>query len=242
MLPQTITCSINSVDSYNQDTRKILLDIPNGRNFNFRAGQYLEVVLPNKKCPFSIANSPSLENQIELHIRPTPESEDSVAIEKILDNADKIQIEGPFGDCFIDAVPKNTLILIAASTGISQMKSIVEYLEPTGFVNPVYLYWGVVSESDLYLSELCEFWKSKYRNFHFVPIVSEPSSSPDWKGRTGLVGKEALGDFEDVSNVTVYVSGGSGMVYATLDAFTERGMPEVNMHSDIFSFSPRSKS
>ena len=53
---------------------------------------------------------------------------------------------------------------------------------------------------------------------------------------------EALDDFEDVSNVTVYVSGGSGMVYATLDAFTERGMPEVNMHSDIFSFSPRSKS
>ena len=28
------------------------------------------------------------------------------------------------------------------------------------------------------------------------------------------------------------------MVYATLDAFVERGMPQAGMHSDIFSFAP----
>ena len=71
--------------------------------------------------------------------------------------------------------------------------------------------------------------------------ASDPASSPDWKGRTGLVGHAVLEDFADLGNVTVYVSGGPAMVYATLDAFVERGMPEDRMHSDIFSYAPRDK-
>jgi CDP-4-dehydro-6-deoxyglucose reductase len=159
-----------------------------------------------------------------------------------LDNAREIEIEAPLGDCFLTTPPDNTLILIAASTGITQMKSIIEYLEPDGFKHPVHLYWGVVCDQDLYLASLCKSWESKHRNFRFVPVVSEPDTSPDWTGRTGLVGVEALKDFEDVSDVTVYVSGGPGMVYATLDAFVECGMPQADMHSDIFSFAPRAHS
>ena len=242
MSANSVTCSINSIEYYNQDTRRILLDVPPENNISFRAGQYLQMVLPDRKCPFSIANSPHLKNQIELHIRPTPDSEDSTVIEELLDNAREIKIEAPLGDCFMTSPPDNTLILVAASTGITQMKSIIEYLEPDGFKHTVHLYWGVVCDRDLYLASLCESWESNHSNFHFVPVVSEPDTSPNWAGRTGLVGVEALNDFEDVSDVTVYVSGGPGMVYATLDAFVERGMPQAGMHSDIFSFAPRPKS
>ena len=242
MPANSVTCSINSIEYYNRDTRRILLDVPPGNDIRFRAGQYLQMVLPHKKCPFSIASSPHLKNQIELHIRPTPDSEDSTVIEELLNNAREIEIEAPLGDCFLTTPPDNTLILIAASTGITQMKSIIEYLEPDGFKHPVHLYWGVVCDQDLYLASLCKSWESKHRNFRFVPVVSEPDTSPDWTGRTGLVGVEALKDFEDVSDVTVYVSGGPGMVYATLDAFVECGMPQADMHSDIFSFAPRAQS
>ena len=44
---------------------------------------------------------------------------------------------------------------------------------------------------------------------------------------------------DDVENVKVYISGGAGMVYATLDLFVDHGMPESNLHSDIFSYAPR---
>jgi CDP-4-dehydro-6-deoxyglucose reductase len=237
----SITCPISSIEYYNHDTRRVLLDLPPGENVSFSAGQYLQMVLPHKKCPFSIASSPHLQHQIELHIRPTAGSEDSAVIEALLDEAKAIEIEAPLGDCFMTSAPKNPLILIAASTGITQMKSIIEFLELEGLQHPVHLYWGVLSDSDLYLSDLCRSWEEKHSNFHFVPVVSEPDTSPNWTGRTGLVGEIALQDFDDVSDVTVYVSGGPGMVYATLDAFMDRGMPEANMYSDIFSFAPRSK-
>ncbi len=130
---------------------------------------------------------------------------------------------------------------MAASTGITQMKSIVEHLVPKGLRHPIYLYWGVPAAAQLYLNALCESWARHDENFHYIPVVSEPETSPDWKGRTGLVGQAVLEDFDDLSDVTVFVSGGPAMVYATLDAFVERGMPEANMLSDIFSYAPRSK-
>ncbi len=238
---KTLTCPIHSIENYNKDTRRVVLDLPADADIEFSAGQYLQLVLPEKKCPFSIASSPHLKNQLELHIRPTPGSDDSIMIEALLDDASELEIEAPLGDCFLSSRPENPLILLAASTGITQMKSIIEFLEPEGFEHPVYLYWGVLSDSDLYLSALCESWEAQHDNFTYTPVVSEPATSPNWQGKTGLVGEVALADLDDVSDVTVFVSGGPAMVYATLDAFVERGMPEGNMHSDIFSYAPRPK-
>ncbi len=236
---KTLRCAIDSIEFYNHDTRRIFLNIPPGESINYRAGQYLDMLLPDRKCPFSIASAPSLKNQIELHVRPTPDSDDSDAIEKLLDSAEYLDIEIPKGDCFLNRAPTGPLLLMAASTGVTQMKSIIEEIIPAGLLHPVYLYWGVVSDRDLYLNELCESWVRDHENFHYVPVVSDPDTSPDWKGKTGLVGEIALQDIKDVSRLTAYVSGGPGMVYATLDMFVEKGMPEENMFSDIFSYTPR---
>ncbi|MGI9322374.1 MAG: FAD-binding oxidoreductase, partial [Pseudomonadales bacterium] len=125
---KTLTCPIASIEYYNHDTRRVLLDLPDGESADFKAGQYLQLVLPHKKCPFSIASSPRITSQIELHVRPTPGSEDSVAIEKALDGATSLTVELPLGDCFITQTPTNPLLLLAASTGVTQMKSIIEFL------------------------------------------------------------------------------------------------------------------
>lgn len=235
-----ITCPIHAINYYNEDTRQILLKLPEGQLIDFKAGQYLEIVLPSgKKCPFSIASPPEIRDTIELHVKPTPDSSDSVEIESLLDKGEPLDLELPKGDCFLDAAPGNTLILLAASTGITQMKSIVEHLLPKGLDRPVWLYWGVPAAAHLYLDTLCRSWTEQDENFHYVPVVSEPDSSPEWKGRTGLVGEAALEDFADLADTTVFVSGGPAMVYATFDAFVERGMPAGNMFSDIFSYAPR---
>ena len=235
-------CKINSVKKYQGDTRKIVLSLLEGKNLEFFAGQYLQIVTPEKKFPFSIANSPKNQKQIELHIKPTPESEDSEIIESIIDASEVIEIEAPLGNCYVKKPTTNPVILLAASTGITQMKSIIEFLEPYGFEQETYLYWGVISSNDLYLDDLCKTWDEKYSNFHYIPVVSEPNKSLNWQGRIGLVGEAALLDLDDLTNISVYVSGSVGMVYATLDSFMDRGMPEENMFSDVFSFAPRLKS
>lgn len=232
-------CAIESIEYFNHDTRRVLLTLPTGANVEFKAGQYLNVVLPDKLCPFSIASPPSLKGKIELHIKPTPDSEDSVQIEQLLDDAISLEIELPTGDCFIETAPDKTLILMAASTGITQMKSIIEHLLANKLPQPTYLYWGVVADKDLYLADLCNTWEAMHAHFHFIPVVSEPTTSPEWQGRTGLVPDAVLEDFSNLENVSVIVGGSPGMVYATLDRFVASGMPEKNMTSDVFSYAPR---
>ena len=75
------------------------------------------------------------------------------------------------------------------------MKSIIEFILHQGVVQPIALYWGVVADSDLYMTDLCESW-AQHDLVTYVPVVSEPDTSPDWTGRTGLVGDVALGDFD----------------------------------------------
>ena len=234
---KVLKCPIVSIDRYNDDTRSVVLALP--EHVNFHAGQYLQIILPEKKLPFSIASAPQNRDSLELHIRPTPGSEDSEAVEALLDSSKILEIEMPLGDCYITNAPDHPLILIAASTGITQMKSIIEHLIEVGMTQSVYLYWGVLNDNDLYLADLCNLWARDFNNFYFVPVVSEPEKAPNWSGRTGLVGDAVLEDFKDLSNVTIIVSGGPNMVYATFDAFVNRGMPANNMKSDIFSYAPR---
>ena len=119
------------------------------------------------------------------------------------------------------------------------MKSILVYLKHIGHVGDIFLYWGVLSDSDLYLDELCKTWESENKNFKYIPVVSEPETSPNWKGRTGLVSDAVLQDFKNLQDLLLYVSGGPDMVYATRESFMPHGLITKNMLSDMFSYSPR---
>lgn len=234
------SCTIESIVDLNPNTQKLLLNLPDGETVDFKAGQYLDIILPlGEKCSFSIASPPAISNQLELHIRPTPGSADSEQIDELLRTAAVIAIEAPKGECYLETAPENSLILMAASTGISQMKSILEHIFARQLTHPVYLYWGVLVDDDLYMDESCRDWMEKISMFNYVPVVSEPENCPAWTGRTGLLPEAVLQDFPVLAEQTVYVGGGPGMVYATLDLFVERGMPEEQVHSDIFSIAPR---
>lgn len=236
---KTLDCPINAIERLSGDTRRVLLGLPPGEAASFKAGQYLKLLLGERALPFSIASSPRHTRQLELHVRPTPESKDSALVEAALDSASALRVQLPFGNCFVTEAPPCPLLLVAASTGITQMKSIIEYLEPGGFAQPVHLHWGVLSAQDLYLAELCESWAARHEHFHFVPVVSQPETSPGWQGRTGLVGEAALADRPAGTRLAVIIAGGPAMVYATLDAFVARGVPAACIKSDIFSLVPR---
>lgn len=232
-----ITCPIQSITHLNHDTRQVLLDT--GTGLAFKPGQYLEVLSGEKRFPFSIASAPAQSPILELHVRPTPNSADSDEFEALLNSADALTIAAPKGDCFLETAPSGPLLMLAAATGVTQMKSIIEHLLVKGLSQPTYLYWGVLSDQDLYMTGLCEEWQAKDHNFHYIPVVSEPDACPDWQGRTGLVGEAALEDFSNLANLSIIVGGSPGMVYATLDMFVEKGLPEGNMQSDVFSYAPR---
>lgn len=77
------------------------LRFPIGRRAPFRAGQYLNVYLPDGDTrPYSLANSPEHNDAAELHVRTEPGGRFSAAMAPRLSPGDALTVETPFGEAF----------------------------------------------------------------------------------------------------------------------------------------------
>jgi CDP-4-dehydro-6-deoxyglucose reductase len=199
--------------------------------------------LPNaKSASFSIGSAPEAGLALELHIRHNPESEMSNAIIEHLQNQPSIDVEVGKGNATISSSAldsEDTVILAAASTGFSQVKSVVEHLLAQGAKNEIHIYWGVRVASDLYWSLLPEKWAAEHTNITFHPVISDPTDECEWTGRTDLLPAAVLQDFSGFEGVKMLASGSPAMVYALLDACESKGMQESQLVSDVLAYAPR---
>lgn len=240
-----LVCDVERVEKLSGDVYCVTLLAPPtaSQAVEFHAGQYLEIVLPDeRKAAFSIGSAPEAGREIELHIRQVAGSDVASAIIEQIKTSAQITVEMPKGDCFLQAAtlaPEQTVILAAASTGFSQIKSMVEHLIAANVTNPIHIYWGARIAADLYWPELPLEWASKHDNIVYHPVVSEPGDSCGWTGRIDLLPDAIKTDFDSFEDTVVYASGSPAMVYALVDNLAEKGLQETQVHSDVFAYAPR---
>jgi CDP-4-dehydro-6-deoxyglucose reductase len=240
-----LVCDIAAFEQLSHDVYRVRLHLPvTGRQaIEFHAGQYLEIILPDqRRAAFSIGSAPDFSSDIELHIRRIPEGEMSLAIIEHLTHNPSVEIELPKGECYLEAeslAADTTIILAAASTGFSQIKSIAEHLLANQVSNPIHIYWGARAEADFYLHNLPLQWAAEHTNVHAHLVISEPESSPDWTGRMALLPEAIVADFEHFDKAEIFTSGSPAMVYALADACEAKGLQDTQIHSDVFAYAPR---
>jgi len=218
------------------DVRRLILEKPE-QIPNFYAGQYLQLIVDDQGFPFSIASAPQT-NQLELHIKPTEGSADSLMVEQYLNEKPaSVDFTYPHGNCYVDGVPERSVILIAAATGVTQMRSIALWLLAQPEAPTVSLFWGTLTPEELYLSDELESLAASNHRFQYCPVVSQGSSA--WRGRQGLVVNAAIEDCEDLSSADIYISGSPTMVYGTLDRLVEQGVDAGRVSADVFDYAPR---
>lgn len=241
------SCDIEQVEKLSYDVFKVSLSLPAtaSKAVSFHAGQYLEIFLPDgRQAAFSIGSAPEQGRKLELHVRLNTQSDLSAAILEHLTTQPSVEIELPKGSCFVQAPQisdDSPIVLVAASTGFAQIKSMVEHLIANQVANPIHIYWGARIAADIYMPDLPKAWEQQYTNIIYHPVVSEPSAQCGWAGRVDLLPAAICADFPALDNVQVYASGSPAMVYALLDACEAKGLPESSMHSDVFAYAPRPK-
>lgn len=222
------------------------LRFPIGCRAPFRAGQYLNVILPDGDTrPYSLANSPEHNDGAELHVRTEPGGRFSEQIAAGLRPGDTLEVETPFGEVFAPESADKTadditlradprpLTLLATGTGFAPMKSIVLDHAYRRLTRLLHLYWGARTEGDLYLADLAGHWARRYDWFTFTPVLSQPGTG--WAGRTGYVQDALLADQPDLRGHEVYACGSEAMTSAALATLArEVGLPESQFHADAF--------
>lgn len=231
---KTLSCRVQSTRHLNHDVTQVLLKIPATESLQYLAGQYIDLTHPDfAPRAFSIANAPTNNGLIELHVRLVEGGKFTSFVFNELCEKSLLKIEGPKGDFFFRE-DKRPIIFVAGGTGFGPVKAIIEHAIAIEFKQPIYLYWGVRDEVDLYMDFPYQ-WAKAHKNIHFIPILSEPSSA--WQGGVGFVHESVLADFADLGDYNVYACGPPVMVKAVAETFVKQGMVKEHFFSDAFEFS-----
>jgi CDP-4-dehydro-6-deoxyglucose reductase, E3 len=225
---------VEQMDRLSPDVVRLYLSLPPGDSIEFSAGQYINFVLEDgQRRAFSFANPPHQQGLIELHVRLIPNGRFTTFVFNSLKVGDTLRFEGPHGN-FVLHQSAAPIIFVAGATGFAPIKSIVEDAFERGITRPMWLYWGVRKQADLYMQDLVQDWQRDHPNFHFVPVLSETSPGDNWSGRRGLVHEAILQDFPDLAGHEVYVCGSARMVESAIPAFLAQGLDDEVCFSDAF--------
>ncbi len=237
---KTLPARVTSLQKLSHDVMEMKLTLPEGKRLLFHAGQYIEFLLrDNKKRSFSLANSPTNDTTLELHIRLVEGGKFTTHVFEEMKEKALVRIHGPLGTFFVRDTDR-PLIFIAGGTGFAPLKGILEQLITEETKREVHFYWGVRAKQDLY-SDLIEAWAKDFDYIHYIPVLSAADDSDQWHGRTGFVHQAVAEDFSDLSTHDVYMAGPPPMINAAKEVFAKQGLPDTQLFSDSFDFSRDNK-
>jgi CDP-4-dehydro-6-deoxyglucose reductase/ferredoxin-NAD(P)+ reductase (naphthalene dioxygenase ferredoxin-specific) len=229
---KNIEYEVKYLRKVSKDIYSINLHNSSNEEFKFKAGQYAELYFNNcKEKHFSMASSPNT-NELEFHLKILDGGEISNYVENNLKIGDKIKIKGPYGNAYLRDNHKGPIIAVAGGTGLAPILSIIKSSQEKGMRQPIKIYYGAKSESDLYFTEKIETMVKENQNLKFIPVVINPSKNKIF--RTGLVTDAVIEDIKDFDGYKAYLAGPPKMVEAAEKIFTSHGIRKVDMHSDAF--------
>lgn len=243
--------TINQIDALEDEIFRIELLAPAGKPLDYWAGQYclLHMVWEDGReeaIPYSIANAPANDTgtdtrRLELHIAGNSDTAKSVI--GFLKQTPVVRITLPAGLCFInqqklDEWGNQPLVFIAAGSGFSQIKALIESALALDPEREIHLYWSNRHTQGFYLADLPQQWSEQFSQFVYHPVIEQEAAN--WHGRAGWLYEVVHEDFERLDQVQMFACGSPNMVYGTLDQLASLGLTEHNMHSDVFQYAPRS--
>ncbi|GHU39879.1 CDP-6-deoxy-delta-3,4-glucoseen reductase [Betaproteobacteria bacterium] len=230
---------VEAMEKRAPDVITLNLRLPASETFTFRAGQYIDILLPDgQRRSYSLANAPEQTGALELHIRRVPNGHFTGQVFERMKVKDILRFEGPHGGFYLREACDKPVILLASGTGFAPVKSIVEHAILQNSRRPLHIYWGCRKEIDLYLTALPAAWAAEHAHIRYTPVLSEPDA--DWQGRTGFVHQAVLADYPDLSGHEVYACGAPPMIDAARKDFANIGkLPEEAFFSDAFTFAAK---
>ena len=230
---QKVNCSLEALEEVADSIWYVRLKP--SQPVDFSPGQYLLVVMADDdKRPFSIANKPSIDGTIEMHVGATPDNGYAMQVLTRIREQGHIDLQLPAGKAYLRAKSRHPVILMAGGTGYAYTRSILQQMLADGLHRPVFIYWGVRLEAQLYADQELRSWVAEHKELTYVPVVQ--NADEHWQGRTGLVHEAIMADFPSLAGYDIYVAGRFEMAGVAREAFKEKGVEADHLFGDAYEF------
>jgi len=223
-------CRISSIVKVGKNVLKVGLRLPPKQKLEFISGQYVNLIKDGVKRAYSIANSPQLDGQLELHISHYEGGEMSRYWFTEAKINDLLWLNGPFGTFFLQDIKNRDVVFLATGTGFAPIKAMIDQLNfsfDEFAPKSVTLYWGNRTRSDFY------YELSGYNiPLNIVHVMSRGDEA--WSGSLGYVQDIYLSSEPDLGNAAVYACGSFAMVRDAEAKLVQAGLTRNQFLSDAF--------
>lgn len=217
------------------DVSVLHLRLPAGQRAKFRAGQYLQVHLPDgSRRAYSMANAPHESDVLQLHVRHVPGGQFTELLAG-LQAGDEIEVELPFGQVAIDPAAMSPLLCVCGGTGFAPIKSLLDDLAKRRSTRPITLVWGSRDRQGLYMHELVARWQRSLPGLRFLAAVEDAADAAALQAFHGRVDAALATLAIDAEQADVYCCGAPAMVNSIKSVCLQKlGLPPERFHSDAF--------
>ncbi|MEP3244613.1 MAG: phenol 2-monooxygenase domain-containing protein [Sneathiella sp.] len=233
---EDFTATVTRIEDLTSDIKGIWLELP-GNGITFQAGQYINLNVPGVEGAraFSLANSPTEPNLIELHVRLVEGGKATTWLHEQLSVGDRLEFTGPYGQFFVRKSAPDPIIFLAGGSGLSSPKSMILDLLEQGWEKPISLVYGAREQEGLYYRDLFQELARKYENFSYIPALSASNGDDGWEGEAGFVHEAAERCFDNhFEGHKAYLCGPPPMIDACVTSLMHGRLFEKHIYMEKF--------
>jgi CDP-4-dehydro-6-deoxyglucose reductase len=196
----------------------------------YSAGQYVHIIHQDQmQSPLSIANAANVEGLLEFHLFHAANRIKAHDLIKMAEQEKVWHFNGPHGVCTVEHLDLHKpIIFLARGTGFAPIKAVIEALQKKKHYPPLYFYWSVKTEADLYLQDLLTTWSHHLTHFTYRPIFTN-NEDP------ALPLTSISQEHPDLSHYQIYASGPKPLMESAWHTFQKQGLPSNSFFSDVLT-------
>ncbi|MBI1758194.1 MAG: hypothetical protein HYR62_03070 [Actinobacteria bacterium] len=211
-----------------------VLTIRPSHHYPYRPGQSVAVetpVRPRLWRYYSPANSPRVDNTLELHVRQVPGGLVSSALVQLVQVGDVLRLGAPVGARLtLDASQGRDLLLIAGGTGLAPLRALIEQVAAEGGRRRAVLVLGARTARELYDMRAVLELRDRLPWLTVLPVLSDDPL----RGGPQAIAVDAARRFEPWHEYEVYACGSAEMVHGTVKSVVDAGVAPDRIHYEEF--------
>lgn len=239
-----MTLLLAQIEQQTYDTKTLRFLIPTETRLRARPGQFLTFhwFVKGKRVlrSYTISSSPAHPEHVEI----TAKRIENGCVSNFLHDEAKlglaVEASGPHGKFYFDEAVHQSVVLIAAGSGITPMISIIRYVDDLRLPTPVTLLYCVRTSNDIIFEAELERLRNSIPNFNYCVTLSQPHDN--WMGKRGHLTREVV--FEHVNDLnapTFFLCGPKGFMDSARQILTTAGVDESRITQESFGEKPVGK-
>lgn len=222
--------TVTRFESVSHDVR--ILSLKTNKPLEFSPGQYVQLQFaPDAIRPYSMAGICG-DDELEFHIRIVPDGRVTPRIDRELSVGDKVRVSGPLGASYLRMKHEGPMLCVAGGTGLAPMLSTARGALEAGMTNPIYFYFGVRDEIDVYGLDLLDDLAKRFSNFQYEVVLS--ACQTETRFAQGFVTDVISAKFDSLEGWRVYLAGPPPMVEAATRLSETKGVESKHIYADAF--------